>query len=429
MLPIRTNSSRDQEGMIPLEFVPPPRSAWSIPEDVKYLNHGSFGPAPRVVQECREEWSRRLERQPMDFYLRQMEPALDQAIETLSRFVGSDPRDMAFVDNATVAMNIVAATIDLKPGDEVLLNEHEYGAVFRIWRHRCEQAGARVVTARLGTASDAANSNEAGSPSTGPIRSVSEIIDPIFRAVTERTKLIVVSHITSPSATIFPVAEICRLARERGIPVCIDGPHAIAMLDVNLRQIDCDFYCASLHKWLSAPCGSGFLYVKRNRQRDLHSHMTSWGRSLSGRPERWQDHLNWLGTRDPAPFLAVPSAITFLEQAGIEGFRTYTHELARVTRGKLEQQLGQTAWLPDSPAWYGSMIAVPLPPSDYKKPRPNSMHPLQLELRERYRIEVPVMEYCGQFFLRVSCHLYNTIEDIDQLLDAIREVTQRSSHA
>lgn len=405
----------------------PPRSVWSIPEDTTYLNNGSFGPAPRVVQEAREQWSRRLESQPMDFYLRQMEPALDEAIDVLSKFVGADSRDMVFVDNATVAMNIVAATIDLKPGDEVLLNDHEYGAVFRIWRHRCDQAGARVVTARLGNSEDG---REQGSSSiaaamNGPatIRNSADVIDPIFAAVTERTRLIVVSHVTSPSAIILPVDDICRKARQLGIPVCIDGPHAIAMREINLRRIDADYYCASLHKWLCAPCGSGFLYVKRNRQKDLETHMTSWGRSLSGRPERWQDHFNWLGTRDPAPFLAVPAAIRFLQDVGIETFRTYTHALARDVRAKLEQRFGRTALLPDSPDWYGSMIAVPLPSSDYKKPKPNVMHPLQQQLWERYRIEAPVMEYGGQYFLRVSCHLYNHQDDVDHLMNAIDNIS------
>ena len=404
-----------------MEFVPPPRSCWSIPEDVTYLNHGSFGPAPRVVQECREEWSRRLERQPMDFYLREMEPALDQAMETLARFVGADPRDMVFVDNATVAMNIVAASIPLKAGDEVLLNDHEYGAVFRIWRHRCDQTGARLVTARLG-AMEAPGDSHQEPVVPGQIRNQADVIQPIFDCVTERTKLIVISHITSPSAIVFPVAEVCQKARALGIPVCIDGPHAIAMQSVNLRQIDCDYYCASLHKWLSAPCGSGFLYVKRRRQPELQAHMTSWGRSLGGRPERWQDHLNWLGTRDPAPFLAVPSAIEFLEQVGIEGFRLWTHDLAQTARKKLESHFGQQALLPDSLEWYGSMIAVPLPDSSYKKPKPNSKHPLQQGLRVQFRIEAPVMEYSGHFFLRVSCHLYNSVDDIDRLIQAIGEV-------
>jgi isopenicillin-N epimerase len=407
--------------MTRLEFVPPPRSAWSIPEDVTYLNHGSLGPAPRVVQESREEWSRRLERQPMDFYLRQMEPALDQAMEKLSRFVGADSRDMVFVDNATVAMNIVADSTPLNAGDEVLLNDHEYGAVFRIWRQRCDQAGARLVTARLGTTEDNGTS-PGGLATAGRIQNTADVIDPIFRCVTERTKLIVISHITSPSAIIFPVIHVCQKARDLGIPVCIDGPHAIAMRSVNLRAIGCDFYCASLHKWLSAPCGSGFLYVKRQRQSGLQSHMTSWGRSLGGRPERWQDHMNWLGTRDPAPFLAVPSAIEFLEQAGMEGFRTWTHQLAQTARNKLESLFGQPALLPDSPEWYGSMIAVPLPASSYKKPKPNAMHPIQQVLRERFRIEVPVMEYCGHFFLRVSFHLYNTTDDIDRLIQALVDV-------
>ena len=404
-----------------MNFVPPPRSARSIPEDVTYLNHGSFGPAPRVVQECREEWSRRLERQPMDFYLRQMEPALDDAITKLARFVGADPRDMAFVDNATVAMNVVAETIPLQAGDEVLLNDHEYGAVFRIWRQRCDQVGARVVTAKLNLKARPSEPSESSPRLPDPLDDKGAVLESIFAAVTDRTKLIVVSHITSPSAVVLPVTEICRLARSRGIPVCIDGPHAIAMRDVNLREVDCDFYCASLHKWLSAPCGSGFLYVKRERQRGLKSHMTSWGRSLSGRSERWQDQLNWLGTRDPAPFLAVPAAIEFLEQVGIDGFRQWTHQLAQTARQKIEAHLGQHAWIPDSPEWYGSMIAIPLGDDHWKKPKPNAMHPLQQALRERFQIEIPITNCCDQSFLRVSCHLYNTEADIDRLIDAVEQ--------
>jgi len=398
-----------------LDFKPPPRSAWSIQDDVTYLNHGSFGPAPLVVQECREDWSRRLQRQPMDFFLREMELALDEAIASLAKFVGAEPRDMVFVDNATVAMNVVAENIELKSGDEVLLNDHEYGAVFRIWRQKCEQVGARVVSARLGNFSDEENSTG----NSSQIEMTRRVVDSIFSAVTEKTKLIVVSHITSPSAIIFPVSEICREARSRGIPVCIDGPHAIAMRDVSLKEIDCDFYCASLHKWLSAPFGSGFLYVKRNYQQRLKPHMTSWGRSLGGRDERWQDHINWLGTRDPAPFLAVPAAINFLEEVGLGGFRNWTHQLAQYARQKLERLFDTHAWVPDTAEWYGSMIAVPLPASDIKKSKPNAMHPLQRQLREQFQVEIPISECCGQSFLRVSCHLYNTSDDIDRLINAL----------
>lgn len=393
----------------------PIRSEWTIPADVIYLNHGSFGPAPRIVQQAREEWSRRLESQPMDFYLKQMEPALDDALACVALFVKANPRDLVFVDNATVAMNIVAATIDLAANDEVVVNDHEYGAVFRIWRRKCEQSGARLVTARLPAATTGDNC----------LTTAEQLIDLIFQAVTPRTRLIVVSHVTSPSAIILPVAQICQRARGLGIPVCIDGPHAIAMLDVRLADIDCDYYCASLHKWLSAPFGSGFLYVKRDLQQALTPHLTSWGRSLGGLPERWQDQFNWLGTRDPAPFLAVPAAIRFLEAAGIDRFRETTHQTAQFARNKLENLFQQPAWVPDSGDWYGSMAAVPLPPSDYKKPRPNSMHPLQVELRERFQIEVPITECRGDYLMRVSCHLYNTIEEIDRLITAIKSSNWR----
>ena len=391
------------------------RSEWTIPQDVTYLNHGSFGPSPRVVQEAREEWSRRLESRPMDFFYNRMEPALDEAMASVARFVAADPRDMAFVENATVAMNAVAESIELKPGDEVLLTDHEYGAVFRIWRHKCDQVGARLITARLAGESEDKNSK------ISPVMTVpEEIVKSIFRAVADRTKIIVVSHVTSPTAVIFPVAEICRQAHSVGIPVCVDGPHAIAMLPVDLKEIDCDFYCASLHKWLSAPFGSGFLYVKRKHQHAIRPHLTSWGRSLGGRSARWQDVFNWLGTRDPAPFLTTPVAIEFLERVGVDAFRKSTHEMAQTARKKLEDLFETKAWIPDSPEWYGSMVAVPLPESGHKKPRPNAMHPLQQELLERFRIEVPVTESRGQFLLRVSFHLYNSIDEIDALVDGVK---------
>ncbi len=419
------------------------RSAWSISPDVIYLNHGSFGPAPRCVQAVRNEWSQRLQANPMDFYLRAMEPALDEAADRLGRLVGAESRDLVFVDNATVAMNIVAESIPLAPGDEVLLNDHEYGAVFRIWRSVCEKTGARIVAPTLGRATVEQPSSETAleSQSMRVLRrfeSKTDILEPILAAITPRTKLIVLSHVTSPTGIVFPAAEVCSAACERGITVCIDGPHAIAMCDVNLRAIDCDFYCASLHKWLSAPFGSGFLYVRRDWQQKLKPHLVSWGRSLGGRPSRWQDCLNWLGTRDPAPFLAVPAAIEFLERYGLEAFRQQTHDLACYARSRLEESLGQAAVLPDSRDWYGSMIAVPLPERFNKlkgeatgsnvehkisrKPPPNAIHPLQDALFHRHQIETLVTESHGQRYLRISCHLYNSVSDIDALMDALKRL-------
>ena len=411
------------------------RKAWSISDDLTYLNHGSFGPASRVVQAVREEWSRRLNSNPMEFFLRVMEPALDEAAISLGQLIGADGRDLVFVENATVAMNVVAQSLPLSPGDEVLLNDHEYGAVFRIWRHACAQTGAQIVSPRLGRKFDEAFGLERGDAVIARFESASDIITPILDAITTRTKLIVISHVTSPTGIVFPVAEICRAARERKIPVCVDGPHAIGMRAVNLRSIDCDFYCASLHKWLSAPFGSGFLFVCRPWQSKLKPHLVSWGRSLGGRAARWQDDLNWLGTRDPSPFLAVPAAIEFLERIGIETFRKQTHDLAQYARHRMEATLGQVATIPDSADWYGSMIAIPLVEKrgpiasrggqqkirQRQRMPPNATPPLQQWLWDHYRIVVPVTECHGQRYLRISCHLYNTKSDIDLLADALRE--------
>jgi len=386
------------------------RRDWDFPNDITYLNHGSFGPSPRVVAEERARWSRQLNANPMDFYLRKFDDALTGAAHGLGQFVGADPRDLVFVDNATLAMNVVAQTIDLKPGDEVLLNDHEYGAVFRIWRAVCERTGARIVCPSLGTATE---------DRPARFETPADILEPIQQAVTPRTRLIVVSHITSPTAITFPVAEVCRLGRTRQIPVCVDGPHAIALLPLNLRDLDCDFYCASLHKWLSAPFGAGFLAVRRDWQGRVKCPLTSWGRSLGGRGPRWQDSLNWLGTRDPAPFLSVPAAIRFLEQFGLDAFRQQTHELARYCRAQLQRVLGQAATVPDAPEWYTAMTAIPLPPDSARKAQPNSIHPLQQALWDEERIETLVTECHGHRYLRISCHLYNTREDIDRLCAAV----------
>ena len=398
------------------------RSDWTLTSEVTYLNHGSFGPSPKLVQTAREAWSRRLESQPMDFYIGQMEPALDAAATQLGRFINADPRDLVFVDNATVAMNAVAASIELNAGDEVLLTDHEYGAVVRIWRQRCEQVGARLVFARIGSSANLPTSDSVSTDSRRIFQSIDDVIEPLFQAVTPQTKLIVVSHITSATAIKLPVEQICHRARLLGISVCVDGPHAIAMQTVNLKQLGCDFYCASLHKWLSAPFGSGFLYVDRRFQKAIRSHLVSWGRSLGGFSPRWQDQFNWVGTRDPAPFLAVPDAIQFLESVGLDRFRQQTHALAEYARSQLHQYFGEPAWIPDAIEWYGSMTAVPLPVQSARKAKPNAMHPLQRELRERYRIEIPITECCGYRFMRVSCHLYNTKSEIDQLVSAIREI-------
>ncbi len=382
------------------------RVEWSIPDGVTYLNHGSFGPSPKVVQQARQQCSDRLESQPMDFFVRQMEKALDDACRQLGQFLGADGNDLIFVDNATTGMNIVADNVDLQPDDEVLVGDHEYSAVLRLWRRACNRRRARLVTSKIPC----------------PIADGQELVDGLFGAVTERTRLIVVSHVTSPTAIVFPVERICHMARKLGIPVCIDGPHAVAMRPLDLERIDCDYYTASCHKWLSAPFGSGFLYAKRKRQQGLQPPVISWGGSVSGKSPCWKDEFTWIGTRDPASYLSVPTAIEFLESCGLETFRQRTHELAQYARQKLLDLTGLEPIVPDSRDFYGSMVSVPLPSPAASEQDTGHRDPLQDKLWDQFKIEVPIIQWQGRRFVRVSCHLYNRRSDIDYLVDALRNL-------
>lgn len=382
------------------------RNDYTLDDAVTYLNNGSFGPSPRRVQDVRKVWIDRLERQPMQFLTRDLEPALIEAMASLAHLVGTNHSNMAFVDNATFGMNAVASTVPLDENDEVLLTDHEYGAVMRIWRDRCKQTGANVVVQRL----------------PDPLTSPAEMVEKFWEGVTPKTKLIVISHVTSATAAIFPVKEVCQRARQMKIPVCIDGPHAIGMIPVNLDDIDCDFYCASCHKWLSAPFGTGFLYVAPRWQHRVKPTMISWGGSVSGQKPSWQDEFNWVGTRDLSGFLSVPEAIRCLEEHGLERFRSDTHKLAWEGAERIASLTGLSPLIADHETWNGSMITLPIPGEIESGQQHGRRDPLQVSLWEKYRIEIPVFTWKQQRFIRISCHLYNTEEDIDRLETALKEL-------
>jgi isopenicillin-N epimerase len=297
---------------------------------------------------------------------------------------------------------VVAASTTLEPGDEVLINDHEYGAVLRIWQRKCRRCGARLVV----------------QPLPVPVASADEVVETLLAGVTRRTRLLVISHVTSPTAIVLPVEAICRRARELGVRVCIDGPHALAMLPVDISRLDCDYYTASCHKWLCAPFGSGLLVANPRVQSTLEPAVVSWGRFPPGRLPSWRDEFTWTGTRDPSAFLAVPAAVEFLESVGWEAFRGRTHFLARLARQKISQLTGLKPLVPDSPQWYGSMIALPLPDGE--------PDPLQKALWEQYNIEVPIVEWHRQRLVRVSCHLYTRRQDVDRLVEALSQLLGQS---
>lgn len=386
------------------------REAWAIRPDVLYFNHGSFGPSPRRVIAAREEWSRRLESDPMDFFVRQLDGNLARACDRLAEFVGADSEDLLLLPNATVGMNLVAHNLPLKPGDQILTTNHEYGAVLRIWREVCRQVGAELVVQTL---PDFLDSDEAGGARA--------IVDALMAGVTPKTRLIVVNHVTSATAVIFPIEAICRAARGRGIPVCVDGPHAPGMVDIDLRKLNCDFYCASLHKWVSAPFGTGFLYVRRKRQQEFSPQIVSWGGSLGGAAPSWKDEFTWFGTYDPTPWLALPAALDSLEEIGLETFRSHSFGLIRQAREQITALTGLDPLVADSPTRQGSMISLPMPDLPGFEGGHGRIDPMLQWLWNEHRIEALMPFWRRKRYLRVSCHLYNSAEEVDRLCAAVRQ--------
>ncbi|MCG6154582.1 aminotransferase class V-fold PLP-dependent enzyme [Rubinisphaera margarita] len=381
------------------------KSLWTLDPNITYLNHGSFGPSPLPVQQAQREWMQKLEANPMNFLVRERETCIDNTLQQLAEFVGARATDLVPVRNATVGMNIVANSLPLAENDEILLTDHEYGAVQRLWQKRTAAAGAKITIASL----------------PAVFQDADTIVEAIFSRVTERTRLIVVSHVTSSTALVLPVEQICRRARKEKIPVVIDGPHAIAMRPLRLQQLGCDFYTVSCHKWLSAGFGSGFLYVHPRWQHKLDPPIVSWGGTPYGRPRTWQDEYLWLGTDDPAPFLSISAALDFLQEFGIDRFRHETHELAARARQQLLDQLETAPLSTDSIDWYGSMVTVPLPETvEVPDSWTGKPHPLQENLWKKHRIEIPIIKWNHRMNIRVSCHLYNSQEEIDRLLQALR---------
>jgi isopenicillin-N epimerase len=372
---------------------------WKLRSDTIYLNHGSFGLQPNVVRHNRRGWIDRLDEQPMDFYLRQMESALFEARASIAKFVGTSAANLVLIDNATYAMNIVANSFSLNPGDEVLINDHEYGAVHRIWQRACDAAGAKLVSATL---PDSFESKE-------------QILDCLTQSATSKTRLLVVSHITSATALIMPIEEICDTFHNQGIAVCVDGPHAPAHVELSVENLKCDFYTASLHKWLCAPLGSGFLYVHPRFQNTIQPPVKSWGRLLPAIPETWDEEFTWIGSRDPSPFLSVPQAIGWIQDIGLDNFRERVGWLASYTENCLRDLFNTQPIGDRNNGWYGAMTHVPLPPGDWSG--------LQKQLWEQIGIEVMIIQFKERWYVRVSHHLYSNQTQINTFIKAISRMT------
>jgi isopenicillin-N epimerase len=374
------------------------RDLFLLDPTVHFLNHGSYGASPRPVFEDYQRWQRELERQPVEFLGRRHDDLLRHAREELAAFLNVETDSLVFVTNATWGINVVARSIDLEPDDEVLTTDHEYGACTMTWEHLVAPMGARFCRR----------------PIPLPVTTHEAFVDSFWSAVTPRTKVIFLSHITSPTALIFPIKEICRRARENGILTVIDGAHAPGQLPLDLTDLGADVYSGNLHKWLCAPKGAGFLYVRPEEQDWIESVIISWGWGRDGQiaDSTFVQRNEWQGTRDIAAFLSVPAAIRFQREHDWDAVRARCHDLAGRARRRIAELTGLAPICPDSPDWYAQMIACPIPADDPAT--------LKTRLYDEYRVEVPVGKFKGErAMVRVSFQAYNDESDLDALVEGL----------
>jgi isopenicillin-N epimerase len=363
------------------------RDLFLLDPDVVYLNHGSFGACPEPVFRVYQEWQRELERNPVDLLARRLDGLLDEARAELAAFVGADADGLAFLPNATAAVNAVARSLELAPGDEVLATDHEYGAMELAWRDVCERAGATYVPRPVAV------------PCTGE----AEVVDAIWAGVTERTRVLFISHVTSLTAIRMPVEELCRRAHAAGIVSVVDGAHGPGQLDLDLSALGADVYTGNCHKWLCAPKGCGFIWAAPAWRDRLRPPIVSWGATS----ERFAIRIGSQGTRDPAAYLAVTAAIRFHGEV-LAPRRRECHELL----AEFCERLGT----PLTPR-FEQMASVELPPCDPEA--------VGRRLREEHGIEALVKEWNGRPLLRVSAAAYTTRDDLQRLAEALPRALRR----
>jgi isopenicillin-N epimerase len=372
------------------------QSLFLLDPEVIYLNHGSFGACPKPVFETYQQWQRDLERQPLELLDRRITDLMLEARLALAEMLNCAADEIVYFPNPTTAINMVARSLDLGPGDEILSTDHEYGAMDRTWRFICAKTRARYVR----------------HPIALPVETPDAFIETLWQDFNAHTKVVFISHITSPTALTFPVQEICRRAREAGVFSIVDGAHAPGHIPLDLASLGADFYTGACHKWLCAPKGTAFLYTRREMQHLLEPLVVSWGwEAEEPSSSQFVDHHEWQGTRDPSAFLSVPSAIAFQRQHDWDHVRQRCHRLAFQTRERIQALTGLPPICPDDADWFNQMFAARLPDMD--------LDALKQRLLDEFRIEVIVRSWNDQPLIRVCFQGYNDVTDADALIDAL----------
>jgi isopenicillin-N epimerase len=362
------------------------------------LNNGSFGVCPRPVFAEYQRWQREFEDRPGS-YVHHWHERMNTARAALADYLRTTSDQLAFVTNATMGVNVVTHSLRswLRESDQILTTDHEYGACNNAWAFVCGKTGARYIRRHMPL----------------PVTTVEEWVERFWEGVNPRTRVIYLSHITSPTALTFPVQEICRRAREAGILSVIDGAHVPGQRELDLDEIGADFYTGNCHKWMMGPKGSAFVYARREVQYLIEPLIVGhgWGPDwVSDKP--MVDYVEQFGTRDLAAFLAVPAAIEFMRARGWDEVRARCHQLACETRQRIEDHFDTESICPQSFEWFSQLAAIRLPDR-------TDLAALGKILRDEYAIEIPLIHWHGHKLARLSVQSYTTQAELDTFVTAV----------
>ncbi len=379
------------------------RSQWLLSDNITFLNHGSFGAVPRVVFEEQTNWRRRIEADPIELLGRRSEELIRTAKLSIGAFLGMREPDFGLVTNATGGVNAVLHSLTLRPGDELLTTTHVYNAVRQSMRLLAQRSGASINEIDLQL----------------PIQSAEEIASAVLDAISPRTRLVMIDHITSPSALVFPVEQIIAGCKARGVEILVDGAHAPGMLPLNIEELQPTYYAGNLHKWTCAPKGSAFLWVHPDRQSNVHPLIISHNFK-----EPLAREFAWQGTRDISAWLSIPKAIEFMSTLGWDNVMAHNHNLATWAQSMLCDAWNVNPISPLEGQLLGSMATIPLPGALQAMTEPQCRD-FQQDLYTNHKIEVPLLRLGNRQYTRPCCQVYNTPSEYEHLAKTIKTIAKQ----
>ncbi|HTL81253.1 MAG TPA: aminotransferase class V-fold PLP-dependent enzyme [Bacteroidia bacterium] len=380
---------------------------WSLEQKTTFLNHGSFGATPTAVLEEQRRSRDQMEAQPVRFFIREFEPLWDDARKTTAEFLGTEAGNLVFVTNTTMGVNAVFHSLEFNEGDEILTHDHAYGACLNTLNYYSAKKKFNVCVANI----------------PFPIKNEDEILESLLKGVTPKTKMLFIDHITSASGIIFPVKKIASAFRAKGISVFVDGAHAPGMIDLNIDELDVDYYVGNAHKWICSPKGSAMLYVHPSRQKEIVPLQISHNYD---RTNEWAKQFFWPGTADYSAYLAVPEAIRFmgtLFPGGWNELRKNNRELTLRGRKMIADALGTELPAPDN--MIGHLANILIGKTELPEYGFNNIHPIQEKLFSEYNIEVPIFIFKRsdpKAWVRIACQCYNDISQYEYLAQALKEI-------